>query len=66
MKKVDISMVQLEYKNLLNRGFTCDMLGQKRVSGITYIRVANKWNYITKLLDLADIKIVFWTLSVDI
>jgi putative transposase len=52
-------------KNLLNRGFRCDKLGQKWVSDITYIRVANRWNYITTILDLADRKIVSWTLSED-
>ena len=39
------------------------------VSDITYIRVGNKWNYLTTIIDLADRKIVAvwngWSLSSD-
>lgn len=38
---------------------------KKWVSDISYIRVNDKWNYITTILDLADRKIVAWTLSTD-
>ena len=37
----------------------------KLVSDITYIRVGNDWNYLTTIMDLADRKIVGWTLSDD-
>lgn len=52
-------------KNLLNRDFTAKELGEKWVSDISYIKVNNQWNYITTILDLADRKIVAWTLSED-
>ncbi len=51
--------------NVLNRNFESLELGQKWVSDITYIRVAGKWNYVTTILDLADRKIIAWTLSLD-
>ena len=49
--------------NILNRDFTATQLGEKWVSDISYIKVGNRWNYITTILDLADRKIVAWTLS---
>lgn len=52
-------------KNLLNRDFTALQLGEKWVSDISYIKVGNHWNYITTILDLADRKIVAWSLSQD-
>ena len=52
-------------KNLLNRDFTALKLGEKWVSDISYIKVNHQWNYITTILDLADRKIVAWTLSDD-
>ena len=51
--------------NELNRDFTSFKLGEKWVSDITYIRVNNHWNYLTTIIDLADRKIVGWTLSED-
>lgn len=51
--------------NVLNRNFTAKQLGEKWVSDISYIKVNNQWNYITTVLDLADRKIVAWTLSED-
>lgn len=51
--------------NTLNRNFTATQLGEKWVSDISYIKVNNRWNYITTILDLADRKIVAWTLSDD-
>lgn len=51
--------------NLLNRDFTANQLGEKWVSDISYIKVNHQWNYITTILDLADRKIVAWTLSDD-
>lgn len=52
-------------ENVLNRDFTALQLGEKWVSDISYIKVGNQWNYITTILDLADRKIVAWTLSED-
>jgi transposase InsO family protein len=52
-------------KNVLNREFTHFQLGQKWVSDITYIRVNNDWNYLTTIIDLADRKVVGWSLSED-
>lgn len=51
--------------NQLNRGFSCDKLGEKWVSDITYIKVKNHWNYLTTIIDLADRKVVGWSLSED-
>ena len=51
--------------NLLKREFSSLVLGQKWVSDITYIRVNNEWNYLTTIMDLADRKIVGWSLSKD-
>ena len=52
-------------KNVLNRDFTSTQIGQKWVSDITYIPVGNHWNYLTIIIDLADRKVVGWTLSED-
>lgn len=52
-------------ENALNRGFYSEQLGEKWVSDITYIKVGDQWNYLTTILDLADRKIVAWTLSED-
>ena len=52
-------------KNLLNRDFSSMKLGEKWVSDITYIRVNNDWNYLTTIIDLADRKVVGWSLSED-
>ena len=52
-------------ENELNRDFTSLKLGEKWVSDITYIRVNDNWNYLTTILDLADRKIVGWSLSED-
>jgi len=52
-------------ENLLNRDFSSLKLGEKWISDITYIRVNDQWNYLTTIMDLADRKIVGWTLSTD-
>ena len=52
-------------KNLLNRDFTSNCLGEKWVSDITYIKVGSRWNYLTTILDLADRKVLSWVLSED-
>ena len=51
--------------NELNRDFTSLKLGEKWVSDITYIRVNERWNYLTTIIDLADKKVVGWSLSED-
>ncbi len=51
--------------NVLNRENHCDELGKKWVSDITYVRVNSSWNYLTTIIDLADRKIVGWSLSED-
>ncbi len=51
--------------NVLNRDFTTEQLGQKWVSDITYIKVSNTWSYLTTIIDLADRKVVGWSLSED-
>lgn len=51
--------------NLLDRDFSSEILGEKWVSDITYVRVADDWTYLTTIIDLADRKIVGWTLSKD-
>lgn len=52
-------------ENKLNREFDSSKLGQKWVSDITYIRVNNDWNYLTTIIDLADRKVIGWSLSED-
>lgn len=52
-------------ENKLNRDFSSAKLGEKWVSDITYIRVNNDWNYLTTVMDLADRKIIGWSLSED-
>ena len=52
-------------KNELDRDFSSLKLGEKWVSDITYIRVKDNWNYLTTIMDLADRKIVGWSLSED-
>jgi len=52
-------------KNILDRNLECNSIGEKWVSDITYIRVNNDWNYLTTIMDLADRKIVGWSLSKD-
>jgi transposase InsO family protein len=51
--------------NELNRDFSSLKLGEKWVSDITYIRVNEDWNYLTTIIDLADRKVVGWSLSED-
>lgn len=52
--------------NKLNRDFKSLALGEKWVSDITYIRVNDDWNYLTTIIDLADRKVVGWSLSEDL
>lgn len=52
-------------ENVLNRNFESLQIGEKWISDITYIRVNDNWNYLTTIIDLADRKVVSWTLSED-
>lgn len=49
--------------NLLDRNLDADRLAQKWVLDITYIRTGEGWLYLTAILDLADKKVVGWSLS---
>ncbi len=51
--------------NELARDFESFKLGEKWVSDITYVRVNDDWNYLTTVIDLADRKVVGWSLSED-
>jgi len=50
-------------QNLLNRSFHVSYPGKVWISDITYIRVKNKWLYLTIVMDLYDRKIIGWSLS---
>lgn len=52
-------------RNILDREFESLEIGKKWVSDITYIRVNDDWMYLTTILDLADRKVVGWSLSED-
>lgn len=51
--------------NVLNRNFHTEELGEIWVSDITYIKVNSQWVYLTTMIDLADRKVVGWSLSQD-
>jgi putative transposase len=50
-------------ENKLNRSFTVAETGKVWVSDISYIRTAQGWLYLTIIMDLADRRIVGWSLS---
>lgn len=50
-------------ENKLNRDFQADRMGKAWVSDITYIRTAQGWLYLTIIMDLADRKVIGWSLS---
>lgn len=50
-------------ENKLNRNFTVAETGKVWVSDISYIRTAQGWLYLTIIMDLADRRIVGWSLS---
>ncbi len=50
-------------ENLLNRNFSATATGQAWASDITYIRTLAGWLYLTVVLDLADRKVIGWSLS---
>ena len=53
------------HKNILDRNFESTTIGKRWISDITYIRVKDDWNYLTTVIDLADRKVVGWSLSED-
>lgn len=50
-------------ENKLNRDFKVDRAGKVWVSDITYIATRQGWLYLTVILDLADRKVIGWSLS---
>jgi transposase InsO family protein len=50
-------------RNVLNREFRAAQTGKKWVSDISYIKVGSNWNYLTTIIDLADRKVVGWSVS---
>lgn len=52
-------------ENLLQRDFSADALSQKWVGDITSIHTNKGWLYLTTVIDLADRKVVGWSLSAD-
>lgn len=51
------------FKNVLNRKFYAEKLYQKLVTDITYIRVNDRFVYLSAVLDLHNNEIVAWHLS---
>ena len=52
-------------ENLLQRDFSAVSLSQKWVGDITYIHTSTGWLYLTTVIDLADRKVIGWSLSTD-
>ena len=50
-------------ENKLNRQFKVDKIATAWVSDITYIKTSQGWLYLTIILDLADRKVIGWSLS---
>jgi len=50
-------------ENKLNRNFKVNEIGKVWVSDITYIWTEQGWLYLTIIMDLADRKIIGWSLS---
>ncbi|MFD2938541.1 IS3 family transposase [Flavobacterium notoginsengisoli] len=50
-------------ENLLNQDFKVSRQNQAWVSDITYIRTAERWAYLTTVIDLFDRKVIGWSLS---
>ena len=50
-------------ENLLQGDFRTTGIGQKWVSDITYIRTGEGWLYLTVIMDLADRKIIGWSMD---
>src|SRR5690606_3251419 len=52
-------------ENLLQRDFSAVSLSQKWVGDITYIHTSTGWLYLKTVIDLADRKVIGWSLSTD-
>ena len=50
-------------ENILDRDFYAANIGEKWVSDLTYIRTMEGWLYLTTVIDLADRKVIGWSLS---
>ncbi len=50
-------------ENYLDQAFTAERIAQKWVSDLTYIKTAEGWLYLTPVIDLADRKVIGWSLS---
>ncbi|HWV74984.1 MAG TPA: DDE-type integrase/transposase/recombinase [Pseudosphingobacterium sp.] len=50
-------------ENILARDFNATGTGQKWVSDITYIPTGKRWLYLTAIMDLADRKIIGWSMN---
>ena len=50
-------------ENILNRDFFAANIAEKWVSDLTYIRTMEGWLYLTTVIDLADRKVIGWSLS---
>jgi len=49
--------------NLLEQDFYAPRVGMKWVSDLTYVRTAEGWLYLTMVMDLADRKVIGWSLA---
>ncbi len=63
VKTTDSRHVHPVAENVLNRDFSAGRLGEKWVSDLTYIRTGAGWVYLTTVIDLADRKVIGWSLS---
>ncbi|WP_369427717.1 IS3 family transposase [Pontibacter harenae] len=63
MQTTDSSHSYTVANNFLSRDFQAARPAEKWVSDLTYIRIGEGWLYLTVVLDLADWKVVGWTLS---
>ena len=52
-------------EHILDRAFETTSLGKKWVPDITYVRLKDRWAYVTVILDLADRAVVAWSISRD-
>jgi putative transposase len=63
MKTTDSNHSYPIAKNLLDRNFAPGTVAKAWVSDITYIKTTQGWLYLTVIIDLADRKVVGWSLS---
>ena len=63
VQTTDSNHVYTVAENYLSRDFSAERPAQKWVSDLTYLRTGEGWVYLTVVLDLADRKVVGWSLS---